>query len=86
MLDLLRRANQGRIQGRFPFEFFGHLVALLDQPLHRFAGLLLHRLTELFIDLVEAANLFLGLFQVFFESSAQFFGLRGFRHFRQRLC
>jgi hypothetical protein len=86
MLDILRRADERRVEDIWLESFLHDLFAFLNQALHRLAffdatvGNL-----ELVEDFFQARNLSFRLFKMHFKRLSEILASGGFRHLGQRL-
>jgi len=85
MLHPLRAGDQAGVDHRRLPLHLGHLRALLEQALHPLAGMSLGALVEVLEDLLEAADMLLGLPQMIVEPLPQVRGMGRLGHLRQRL-
>jgi hypothetical protein len=67
MFDFLRSYDDGGVDHRFFALFLEDFRSFLDQAFHCFAGLTLRRFANVLENFLEAFDMTLGLFQMFFE-------------------
>ncbi len=85
MLHALGRSDEGGVEHVGVGALLQQLLAFLQQPLHSLALVAAQRLADALADLLEAAELLLGLTKVLLEALPQLGVLRLLDHFRQRL-
>ena len=85
MLDGLCRGNHAGIERLGTLVLFHDLLALVEEALHRLAGLAARRFVDQFENLLKALDLAFGLAVMLFERRTQLVGVRRLRHLRQCL-
>jgi hypothetical protein len=85
MFDALRSADEAGVAYHVLGVFANELAAFPDEAFHRLAPVVDEVAIAAFGDLLEALDMFLGLFEVLFEAASQVFVGGGLRHLWQRL-